>query len=66
MNVEVNETDFLALKKLNEKREDFKRIEKETKAYHYSNDNSMEYEHFKAKSERKEVEQQIFKLIKTL
>lgn len=65
MNIEVNEIDFRALKQLNDKREDLKRIEKKTKAYHFSTPDVM-FEHFKSMSERKEVEQQIFKLIKQL
>jgi len=59
MNVEVNETDFLALKRLNKQRDYYKELEKD-----YNDTNPKEY--LKSHKERKKVEKQIFKLIKTL
>lgn len=62
----INEIDFKALKDLDRKREKLRQEEKDTKAYHFSNDAEMGFKHFNAKAQRKQVEKQIFKLIKTL
>lgn len=56
---------YSELKKLSLDRDKLKKDEKDTKAYHFSTPNVM-FEHFKAKKERKKIENQIFELIKHL
>ena len=60
MSVEVNEIDFMVLKQLNEKRVKLKLEEDKF----YDHESPMKY--IATHKERKQVEKQIFKLIKTL
>lgn len=59
MSVVVNETDFIELKELSHQRDKLKEKEKD-----YNDTNPKEY--LQAHRERKKIEKQIFKLIKTL
>jgi len=60
MSVEVDEIDFRALKQLIAKRKELKHIEK----HYYDYESPVCY--LETLKERKQVEKQIFKLIKTL
>lgn len=60
MSVEVNEIDFMALKQLINKRDKLKREEKDF----YDHESPKKY--LDTHKKRKQVEKQIFKLIKTL
>ena len=59
MSIAVNENDFIELKELSYQRDNLKTKEKD-----YNDTNPKGY--LKAHKERKQVEKQIFKLIKTL
>ena len=60
MSIEVNEIDFTALKQLNEKKESLKLLEKEL----YDDRSPKEY--IKIRKQRKDVQRQMYNIIKDL